>query len=739
MARITSRPEGFNRFQTSTGDVPGESASILDQVDYKRLQILFRGIKAGAGIELNLVDADTFSDTFGKSIVISTVGGSGGGEANYLETKGDGVSLIATDPKTGAALNLKSISAGDGIEFTVSNDNIEISSTTSQGLDGSFWYVGEGTPSVSIGKNTDLFLDSTNGNVFQKQSNIWVLSANITGPQGPQGAQGIQGIKGDTGDQGPQGIQGPEGPEGAQGPKGDTGDQGPKGDPGDSGIISAISIGGGYEILDNYDSVNKEISFKTISQGTGIVLSENNGLITITSTGGGTGGVTDFIGLTDTPETYNGSSQYVKINSTNNGLIFDFIDYSEIQNRPSIPQNINDLLDVNTDGAQNGSVLKYDSVNGLWVIGNDDTGEGVTSVSSSDNAISVSLPTTTPILTFNPENVDLDTIGGLLNSSKITGLSQVATSGDYTDLINKPTVPENLGDLSDVNVSGAINGSILRYNGTNWVISSETGNGTVTNVSSSTNAITISNSTTTPSLTFNPGNVTLSSLSGNLPSTRITGLSTVSTSGSYNDLSNKPSIPSNLNDLSDVDTSGLSTGSVLKFDGTNWVAGSDSGSGSIPVQDEGTQIVASPTALNFVGAGVSVTNTSGVATVNIPGGSGMGFEIHGFRINFDGTNPDPVNPIEPGTLPAGWTAEVYNTDDFNITHTTGKLPLFGFYHGNFTVEGNSQEYRTRSAFTTASELNVYYDNPSTFRLRNCTSNNSGALSSTHTWVYFAFI
>ena len=50
-----------------------------------------------------------------------------------------------------------------------------------------------------------------------------------TGEQGPQGLQGPKGDKGDKGDPGEQGLQG------LQGPKGDTGEQGPKGDKGDPG------------------------------------------------------------------------------------------------------------------------------------------------------------------------------------------------------------------------------------------------------------------------------------------------------------------------------------------------------------------------------------------------------------------------------------------------------------------------------------------------------------------------
>ena len=44
------------------------------------------------------------------------------------------------------------------------------------------------------------------------------------------------------------------------------------------------------------------------------------------------------------------------------------------------------------------------------------------------------------------------------------------------------------------------------------------------------------------------------------------------------------------------------------------IEGAD-GAGASPVQDEGTQVVATPTALNFVGDGVVVTDVGGIATV----------------------------------------------------------------------------------------------------------------------------
>ena len=56
-----------------------------------------------------------------------------------------------------------------------------------------------------------------------------------TGATGAQGPQGIQGVKGDTGATGPQGLKGDTGADGATGPAGAQGPQGLKGDKGDTG------------------------------------------------------------------------------------------------------------------------------------------------------------------------------------------------------------------------------------------------------------------------------------------------------------------------------------------------------------------------------------------------------------------------------------------------------------------------------------------------------------------------
>jgi hypothetical protein len=58
---------------------------------------------------------------------------------------------------------------------------------------------------------------------------------------------------------------------------------------------------------------------------------------------------------------------------------------------------------------------------------------------------------------------------------------------------------------------------------------------------------------------------------GTVPVARVSGLATVATSGDYTDLSNTPSIPSALDDLSDVVITSASIGQLIVHDGTQFV------------------------------------------------------------------------------------------------------------------------------------------------------------------------
>jgi Collagen triple helix repeat (20 copies) len=128
--------------------------------------------------------------------------------------------------------------------------------TTDLDTAASKWQTGNAPPLPTIGKLGDLFLETANGDVYQKASAGWALVTNIIGPAGPQGPQGVAGAigpqgavgpagpKGDIGPQGPAGIAGSQGIPGATGAVGPSGPAGPKGDSGAQGPVGATGANG---------------------------------------------------------------------------------------------------------------------------------------------------------------------------------------------------------------------------------------------------------------------------------------------------------------------------------------------------------------------------------------------------------------------------------------------------------------------------------------------------------------
>lgn len=80
-----------------------------------------------------------------------------------------------------------------------------------------------------------------------------------------------------------------------------------------------------------------------------------------------------------------------------------------------------------------------------------------------------------------------------------------------------------------------------------------------------------------------------------------------------------------INSLSDVNTSGVSSGQVLKWSGAAWEPANDSagaggGGSAITVQDEGSSLSTAAEIINFVGAGVTASGTGTTKTITISGG-----------------------------------------------------------------------------------------------------------------------
>ena len=127
-------------------------------------------------------------------------------------------------------------------------------------------------------------------------------------------------------------------------------------------------------------------------------------------------------------------------------------------------------------------------------------------------------------------------------------LSTVATTGDYDDLLDKPSIPSSSSDLTD-------GSELIKKSNTSGLVKNDGSIDTSTYLTPSALSNYVQKSSTN-GLLKNDGTVDTTSYS--------------TFSGSYNDLSNKPSIPSSSSDLSDgsslVKTN--STTGLLKNDGS---------------------------------------------------------------------------------------------------------------------------------------------------------------------------
>ena len=147
----------------------------------------------------------------------------------------------------------------------------------------------------------------------------------------------------------------------------------------------------------------------------------------------------------------------------------------------------------------------------------------------------------------------------------------------------------SIGDLSDVDVTTSTpqNQETLFWSGTNWV----PGPIPQTGIEYTDLSVVVAS---TP---FGNGNLTYNDSLG-----EFTFTPPVTFSGSYNDLSNTPNIPSQLNDLSDVIVAGtINNNDVISWDGAHWT----------------------PTPLSSLGGGIALTNLS--VTVNSPGSPNLSY------------------------------------------------------------------------------------------------------------------
>jgi len=215
-------------------------------------------------------------------------------------------------------------------------------------------------------------------------------------------------------------------------------------------------------------------------------------------------------------------------------------DYTNLTNTPLIPSNVEDLANIAPTVPTSGQVLKWDG--SQWAPAND-------AISSA--------------------SLDADLLNGQAGSYYLdwTNITNPPAlfDGEWNSLIGKPIIPEVLTQLS---ISDGSPNQVLSTDGSgnfSFVDQLDTG---IAYTDLSVGADDLANGqggidydSSTGTFTYTPPDLTIYS----------------QFNGDYNSLANRPAIPTNIGDLSDVDNAIPVVGYVLKWSGTSWSPAADAG------------------------------------------------------------------------------------------------------------------------------------------------------------------
>ena len=180
--------------------------------------------------------------------------------------------------------------------------------------------------------------------------------------------------------------------------------------------------------------------------------------------------------------------------------------------------------------------------------------------------------------------------------------------------------------------------------------------------------------------------------------------------------------------LNDVDVTGLTTGQVLKWNGTQFTPAADAtggGGSSLTIQDEGSALSTAATTLNFVGSAVTASGTGATKTITITGG-GSGIALTDLSVGSEGSasgngaiafnsgtgvftySPPTLNGLtNAGDVDFGTNKILYSNHYAQLSD----LPSASTYHGMFAhVHGTGKAYYAHAgnwvALADASQLTL---------------------------------
>ena len=740
MASNTSRPEGLRKIGSTTEDGVNR-VSVLDFFNVERGVATFRGIEGGNGVTVTLVDADGRAGTNGQIIRITSTGGGGPGGP------------------------------------------------------GAVWFAEAGAPTGSLGNDGDMYLNTTNGQYFQKENGSWSFKGTLSGPQGAQGPQGPIGPTGASGDSayevaldngfvgtevqwlaslvgpqgpagapgaaGPQGIQGPIGPagadgaqgiqgvqgpvgpagaDGATGPAGPQGEVGPAGPQGEAGPVGPagpqgekVDAGTGVSIL---GSQPDEASLPPTGNTEGDAYLVNGDLYVWNgTTWENVGGIQGPAG----PQGIQGEVGPVGPAGPQGEAGPQGIQGEVGPAGPQGEQGIQGIQGIQGPAGPQGEQGIQGEVGPAGPAGpqgeqgiQGEVGpagpagpqgeQGIQGVAGADgvdgeDGEGVPVGGTTGQVLAKASNTDFDTEWVDAAEGTFTG---VATDNTLTALTYGLGITGNTLKV-DVRVSGTA-GNALTIDGTNGLyVAPSTGLTSVTSSDSTT--IDISGAGTAGSPIT--ASAIISPTAGNTLVANGNGLYV-------------PTVTVSSTDTATIDFSGSGTsGSPLTADvkrstavANNRITAQSDGLHVAPVavQDDGTVIQANPTAINFTGAGVTVTNSSGVATVNVPGssGGGSGLDVVTFRINYTGTTIGSIVNMSDPSVTTSFTGT-----SLTVTHNRGKAPTLVSSAGLQGANYLSRVFMSATNISSPADLNSF--------VMQATVGNTGGASDTHALITVLFV
>lgn len=115
--------------------------------------------------------------------------------------------------------------------------------------------------------------------------------------------------------------------------------------------------------------------------------------------------------------------------------------------------------------------LTYDDAAGTLTVINTGGGGGAAGEIEDLSDVTLTTPSTNQVLKF--DGVQQAFVNAYVNYNEVIGtpsLASVATTGSYVNLTDKPSIPNDIDDLADVDTSSTapVTGQVLKWNGSNW-------------------------------------------------------------------------------------------------------------------------------------------------------------------------------------------------------------------------------------------------------------------------------